>query len=148
MINNNQKGLTLIEVLVVVSLVVGIFIAGSNVIANTRESAISKSEKDKVIQFVKETQSLSISAQAAKSWGIKCDGNNIMRFNYVATETPSYTETYVLPANITCLITGSEIRFTKLLGYPVPSPASLTLIRNGEIIYDIEINSLGAITEN
>ncbi len=148
MINNNQKGLSLIEVLVVISLVVGIFVAGSNVIANSRERAISKTESDKVIQFVKETQNLSISAHEGKNWGMRCAGNSIQRFSFSPTAAPTDSETYTLPSTVTCVIDGPDIRFEKLIGHPIPSPANLSLHSHGETIYDIEITSVGSIIEN
>ena len=82
----NQAGLTLIEVLIVVSLVSALVAGGAVYLFQARENTQVKNTGQIVLGQVKEVQNNALTAQNGLGWGFSCAGNNFTTFSYAPTD--------------------------------------------------------------
>ncbi len=117
----NNTGLTLMELLIIIGILVLLLVAGTSTLSVYRQRQVLSKETETVIETLLEARNLTIVSKNASSYGVHLDTSSITLF-----AGPSYSSTnpankiYNLSSGITLQKTlpsgGSDLIFSRLTG--------------------------------
>jgi type II secretory pathway pseudopilin PulG len=121
---NTLRGITIIEMLLVVAFVAIIGASASPFISRFVSQNNLETVSDKVVSSLRKAQSYSFEGKNAAVWGVCVSGSNIRLFTGTCG-APTFSEDFSFPASVS--ITGlSTITFSNLRGEP-SSALSVTI---------------------
>jgi prepilin-type N-terminal cleavage/methylation domain-containing protein len=141
----NKKGFSIIELIVVIFIVGIIASASAPLYRNVQQNKKLNNTNQIVLQSLRRAQILAQSSEGDSAWGTQVSGGNVTIFkgSSFASRSISYDEITAIPVDV--IISGAtEFIFAKQSGYPItPSSLSLTLDNQTKTII---INAKGNIS--
>lgn len=142
----NEHGFSLIELLVVMSIIGVIASLGFGAYKVAQVKNQSATVVNAVVSGLRRAQIQSQANDGDLQWGVRIQNNNVIVFKGAtyASRVTSFDESYSLPSGF--IYTGlSEIVFSKLYGYPVTAGTISIAGRDGTV-QPITINAKGTIS--
>jgi len=140
---SSQKGLTMIELLVVIGILAVCSVGATAVLAKSRARSVLSTEASRFADTLLETQHMAITAQQGKTWAISCSGSTWQRYGYTEEIPDPTPEIHTFDGRMHCTASAPEIRFHKLTGMP-ESPITFTLSLDGTAV--ISVSQVGTVT--
>lgn len=140
---SSQKGLTMIELLVVIGILTICTVGATAVLAKSRMRSALSTEASRFTDTILETQHMAITAQEGKAWAISCSGSTWQRYGYTEEMPDPIPEMHPFDGRMHCTASAPEIRFHKLTGMP-ESPITFTLSLDETAV--ISVSQVGAVT--
>ena len=140
--NHSSLGVSLIELLLVVAIIVILGTATTPFLSNFISRNNYETSVDKVVSTLKKAQGYSISGKDASSWGVCLASGNKIRLYRDSCSTPDFSEDFDVPDSVT--ISGlSDTTFSILRGEP---SQGLTITVSTEIgSRTVSVNAAGMI---
>lgn len=110
-----NAGITLIELLLVVSLIAILGASSTPFLSNFLVRVNMNTTTDQVVSYLQKAQSYAIYNKVNETWGVCITGNNL-RFFSGSCAVPTYSEEYVIPSSIS--ISNFDTTFSKSRGEP------------------------------
>lgn len=142
---STPKGLTLVEVLIVVGIVAMISSFGLLSSSQSRQQARIAAEGVQLQQELRTAQNRSLASYLGRSWAVRCNGASLTTFAFSSTEPEVSPTTYMLPNGFSCSGSAPAIKFMKLTGRPEVA-TSFTLQLAGQDVQRIDVSMPGTIT--
>lgn len=136
---NNQEGVSLIELILVIAIIA---LIGATSIPAGSAFLVRNQLRNKTYELVstlRTAQINSLNGKEARQWGVEISASAIKLY---AVDNSAFDQTYLIPGSIS--ITSDTIVFDKLTGNP-DSPASLTVSSNVGDSYQVSVNEVGTV---
>ncbi|MBI4079051.1 MAG: prepilin-type N-terminal cleavage/methylation domain-containing protein [Candidatus Levybacteria bacterium] len=139
-ISNWQHGLTLIELLLVISIVSIVSLSATPFYARFLTQNAVSDTTDRIIGSLRKAQIYSMMGKQNSAWGVRYTGNILTLYVWGNT---AFDENFTVGSNIT--ISGlTDIVFAKTTGLPTPSTLTI-IITGGNTTKTVSVNAEGAV---
>ena len=142
--NDNQKGVTFVELLIVIALIAIIGASTTPVLSNFLARNYLRNKTNELVASLRTAQINTIAGKEGSKWGVNTSSSNIIMFkgNSFAARDTNFDQSFSVPATIT--ITTDEIVFDRLTGDP-DAVATLTVTSNAGDSNTVTVNEVGTV---
>lgn len=145
-LNSNNKGITLVEVSMVVAIFIAISVVGLQLYSKLKAKESLNSVVGLVMDATKRAQKKSQTVEGDSQWGFRINQSNVIVFkgNDFANRVTSFDETYTFPATVS-LAGDVEYIFSKMNGWP-DAAGSFSITYSG-VVKSLSINAQGTFIQ-
>lgn len=140
----NNQGLTLIELLLVISIISIVAVSTTPFVSSTLLRFQGTSTQDRLLGAIRKAQTYSMDHRLGEQWGI-CITSGKLRLYANNCSGPTRFEDWTIPSNIS--ITGfTDLTFSIYRGEPNSTPA--ISVTTGVTTHQVTLNSIGGLNVN
>ena len=143
----HSRGVTLVELLIVIALIAIIGASTTPVLSNFLARNYLRNKTNELVASLRTAQINTISGKEDSQWGVNTSTSEITLFkgSSFAGRDTNFDQSFSIPATIT--ITTDEIVFDRLTGDP-DAVATLTITSNAGDSNTVTVNEVGTVNVN